>query len=137
MKPVGGTPTPFPLYAAPLVHAARYRRSGQCSLCGRASADRFALGVGADVIHNCTTCRRQFAVPADGHDTAPQACSHCMTPTNLTPLPVDPAVCVTCLRAGRAALTKDTEYGMVAGRTPLSGVHTVRRDCTASAQASR
>jgi uncharacterized protein CbrC (UPF0167 family) len=113
MSPVDGTPTPFPLYAAPLVDAAEYRRSGQCSLCGQASADRFALGVGAYVVHDCTTCRRPFAVRADGHGTAPQACSHCLTSANLTPLPVDPAVCVACLRGGRAALTKDTEYGMV------------------------
>ncbi|MGI5283611.1 hypothetical protein ACQEVF_09795 [Nonomuraea polychroma] len=81
-------------------------------MCALEAGVVFELGIGADVIHECSHCDRPFAVPADEHETATVVCSHCGANVPVAGLK-DLVVCVCCLRQGKAALTKDTEYGMV------------------------
>lgn len=75
-------------------------------------ATLLALGIGADVIYSCS-CGTQFAVDVDGHGAAAAPCPRCGNAVPLVELPEEPATCCSCLQRGRAALTKDTEYGMV------------------------
>jgi uncharacterized protein CbrC (UPF0167 family) len=89
-------------------------------LCALEAGTTFELGVGADVIHECAHCDRSFAVPADEHETATVVCSHCGAGMPVAGLK-DPVVCVSCLRQGKAALTKDTEYGMVRWEDAMRG----------------
>jgi uncharacterized protein CbrC (UPF0167 family) len=104
---------PFRLYRAAVEDSAEYAGSGFCALCGTATDSRLALGIGADVIYRCTMCEQQFAVAAEGHDQRAKTCPHCHMVVDGYRLGDDPAICYPCLRLGRAALTKDTEFGMV------------------------
>ncbi|MGP3919427.1 CbrC family protein [Nonomuraea sp. 10N515B] len=113
-------PSPFLLFAAPLTESSEYAGTGRCSLCSLEADPTFDLGIGADVIHECAHCARSFAVPADEHETATVDCPHCRAAMPVARLE-DPAVCVSCLRQGKAALTKDTEYGMVRWEDAMRG----------------
>jgi hypothetical protein len=112
----------FPLFAAPIAAASGYIPDGTCSLCGSSGSDRLKLGVGADVVHTCGSCKHQFAVPADEHEGAIAKCPGCAADAPIRPLGDQPATCVPCLRNGRVAFIKDTEYGMVRWEDAIRGV---------------
>jgi uncharacterized protein CbrC (UPF0167 family) len=103
----------FPLYAAPLSRADRHAGGGRCALCGQEAADRLALGIGDDVIQPCRTCGDLRAVNVHG-----RPCPHCGTVAERAD---GDTTCFACLRAGRAALTKDTEYGAVSWDDAVRG----------------
>jgi len=85
-------------------------------------SDRLRLGTGTDVIHTCGSCKREFAVPIDEHEGVSVKCPGCAAATPIGPLGDEPATCAPCLRHGRAAFTKDTEYGMVRWEDAIRGV---------------
>src|SRR5262249_20371074 len=113
--------SPFRLYRAAVEASADYAGSGICALCATATDGRLALGIGADVIYRCTRCEEQFAVEAEEHDRRAKTCPHCGMVVDGYRLGDDPAICYPCLRAGRAALTKDTEFGMVRWSDAVQG----------------
>ena len=65
---------PFPLYAAPLEKAVERLERGRCGLCGAEDAERWELGIGADVVVACEGCGTVIAVDAD---TGASRCSSC------------------------------------------------------------
>jgi uncharacterized protein CbrC (UPF0167 family) len=89
-------------------------------VCRQHVEDRLELGIGDDLIYNCVAGGHAFAVPADEERDA-LACPQCASPADPPPHDPEPAVCVPCLHAGRAALTKDTEYGMVRWEDAVRG----------------
>lgn len=111
---------PFRLFKPPLATAVGYCGAGQCDLCGETAGDLLELGIGADVVYSCP-CGTQFAVPAENHGAPVAPCLDCGTAASLLELPEDPATCVACLQRGRAALTQDTEYGMVRWEDAVRG----------------
>ena len=105
--------TPFPLFEADTEFAAEYRGLRNCSLCGTSDVHCFELDVGADVVVTCPHCGGETAL--DAVDREEEPCLTCSIPV---PFPssegdVELFACYDCLRSGKAALTKDTELGMV------------------------
>jgi hypothetical protein len=109
---------PFPLYAAPLEKAVERLERGRCGLCGAEDAERWELGIGADVVVACEGCGTVIAVDAD---TGASRCSSCGRVNALRLVDGESGACTACLRDGRAALTKDTEFGMVRWEDALRG----------------
>ena len=109
---------PFPLFEAPVDDADAYLGSATCALCDKKAAVCFELGIGASEMRVCPTCR--MVVGSDGEETV-----DCHACRNEVPFPErdEPIVaCYACLRQGRAAITKDTELGMVSWEQAVAGV---------------
>jgi uncharacterized protein CbrC (UPF0167 family) len=113
--------SPFRLYRAAVEGSVEYAGPGVCAFCRTATDGRLALGVGAYVIYRCTMCEQSFAVGAAGHDRRVKTCPRCGMAEDGYRLGDDPATCYPCLRSGRAALTKDTEFGMVTWSDAVQG----------------
>lgn|SRR5215510_3394153 len=112
---------PFPLFKAPVTDATDYEGRGHCSLCHKEDAHCFQLGIGADVVIRCPGCAAEVALNADNRSAgACQACKRQLEFPDLGPSAI--LACYSCLRAGRAALTKDTELGMIRHEDALRGV---------------
>jgi hypothetical protein len=112
---------PFPLFDAPSEQSVEYVGVGECSLC-QSNGHCFELAIGCGVMINCPGCGSENGLDAD--DRCNQECRACAC---LVPFPAmndgDPIVtCYGCLRAGRAAITKDTQYGMVSWEQAYAGV---------------
>jgi uncharacterized protein CbrC (UPF0167 family) len=114
---------PFPLFEAPTAEASDYAGVATCRLCGGEGRHCFELGIGDDLILPCPNCVAENALDAD--DRADAACRSCGSPV---PFPESLRakkqllVCYDCLRAGKAAMTKDTESGMVSWEQAVEGV---------------
>lgn len=104
---------PFPLFEADIEHASEYMGSRQCSLCGASGVHCFELGIGADIIVECSSCGAEN--PLDASDKKGAECRRCSTPVLFPKIKGGGGlvVCYSCLRSGEAALTKDTVLGMV------------------------
>jgi uncharacterized protein CbrC (UPF0167 family) len=104
---------PFPLFEAPVEEASEYAGPSTCSVCRAKGVHCFHLGVGGDLIAACPGCATERALDAD--DRADGRCGACggSVPFPLIEEAEKIRACYACLRAGRAALTKDTELGMV------------------------
>lgn len=112
---------PFPLFEGPTDLASEYRGLARCSLCGADNTHCFELGIGGDIVVECTHCARPCALDVSDREST---CQHCSSPLDF---PVDPEIdpvlaCYACLRTGRAALTKDTRYGMVRWQDAIKGM---------------
>lgn len=103
---------PFPLFEASVDQAMEYCGETDCSLCGKAGQHCFTLGIGAALIVECPNCGARAGLDADDREN--EACDLCGA-TILFPCVEEEEItaCYTCLRSGRAALTKDTVLGMV------------------------
>lgn len=116
---------PFPLYEAPIESPgdSEYAGLDTCSVCGTTVAQCFSLGVGTAVIIPCPQCGAANGLDVD--DKAGAACRDCSAriefPVSIASQP-EPKVCYTCLRSGKAALSKDTEFGMISWDQAFSGV---------------
>jgi uncharacterized protein CbrC (UPF0167 family) len=99
---------PFPLFKGPVDEASEYRGEGRCSICHQ-NGHVFELGIGAEVVVECGKCKKQTVVDADDRSTPCHLCEH----TNSVSLGDEAFACYRCLRDGRAALTTDTELGMI------------------------
>ncbi len=112
---------PFPLFEAPTEEAREFVGRKQCSLCRMQNQNCFRLGIGCAVMIQCSRCGTPNGLDADDREDIP--CRSCGT---LIPFPklADEEIvsCYDCLRLGKAAVTKDTELGMVSWEQALDGV---------------
>ncbi len=114
---------PFPLFEAPAKAASNYAGQATCRLCGNRDQHCFDLGIGDAVILTCPACGVENGLDAD--DRADSSCRSC---GSAIPFPAalqkckQLCVCHACLRAGKAAMTKDTELGMVSWEQAFAGV---------------
>src|SRR5262245_24237830 len=105
---------PFPLYEAPTTDCADFAGQGTCCICGSAGPHSFRVGVGAALIVSCPSCKTD-----NGLHVADKAAKECRACGGQIQFPAtiaqkkEPKVCYACLRSGKVALTKDTEFGMV------------------------
>ncbi len=112
---------PFPLFQAEIREAAEYIGHGDCTICRSTATNCFRLAIGGSVIVSCPSCHSENALDAGNCDNMP--CRICRQMLSF-PMPTTTAavsVCYSCLRAGKAALTKDTELGMVRWEDAIQG----------------
>jgi uncharacterized protein CbrC (UPF0167 family) len=103
---------PFPLFEAPVDDASGYIGTAACLLCGARGRHCFELGVGVQVVVGCKRCGAQNGLDASEDTVEP--CRSCGAPVQfLLDSDEEAAVCYQCLRAGEAAIVKDTASGMV------------------------
>jgi uncharacterized protein CbrC (UPF0167 family) len=111
---------PFPLFEAPVEDATEFIGASRCSLCDREAAVCFELGIGCAVMRECPTCGTLNGL--DASDAESIDCRACQQLVVFPDLPEQIVACYSCLRQGRAALTKDTELGMVSWEQAFEGV---------------
>jgi uncharacterized protein CbrC (UPF0167 family) len=112
---------PFPLFEGPSDQANEYCGLGDCSVCGKKGEHCFRLGIGCAVIVDCQKCGAANGLDADDRESG--SCRECSSTVSFPELGEDEIkVCHTCLRAGKAALTKDTELGMISWEQAFEGV---------------
>jgi len=112
---------PFPLFDAPASNAEDYCGPATCSICGQQASVCFRLGIGCALIVPCPSCRTENGL--DAFEGKPQACRDCKSVITF-PLPrrARAITCYACLRAGRAAMTKDTVLGMISWDQAFEGL---------------
>lgn len=114
---------PFPLYEGK-VEQTNYAGLGICSLCGVSDRHCFHLGVGDFLIEPCPKCSALTGL--DAADCLGGTCLYCQT---ILPFPLLHSytdegtirVCHSCLRAGRVAMNRDTEYGPLQWEDAVQG----------------
>ena len=109
----------FPLFEAPFEDAADYAGAAICSLCGKSDPHCFDLGIGSDLMISCPKCRAENGLEADDRKDTP--CRMCKTLIPFPKLAGPIRTCPSCLRAGRAAITKDSELGMISWEQAIAG----------------
>ena len=108
---------PFPLFEAPTTEASDYVGLATCRLCGGRECHCFELGTGDSLILPCPACG-----VGNGLSAGDRAATPCRSCGSTVPFPdklktrKQLLVCYDCLRGGKAAMTKSTEFGMVRGR---------------------
>jgi uncharacterized protein CbrC (UPF0167 family) len=112
---------PFPLYDAP-VEGSEYVDISQCSLCEGQEKHCFHLGVGCAITVPCPQCGSENGLGVT--DWKDAKCRVCAAEIAFPPRQKGQSiyVCHACLRAGKAAITKDTEFGMVSWEQAFAGV---------------
>jgi hypothetical protein len=112
---------PFPLFEAPISEASEYLALSQCALCGERRRHCFKLGVGDAIIVSCPQCSVQNGLSVSKQQAVRcRACGSVIRFPELLSKPL--CVCYLCLRNGKAAMTKDTEFGMVSWEQAFAGV---------------
>jgi uncharacterized protein CbrC (UPF0167 family) len=111
---------PFPLFEAPTDDAGEYVGVATCSLCRRAGQHCFRLDIGCAVVLNCPKCGAENGLDANDRKDGP--CRRCGQSLKFPDVRGEMRTCYGCLRAGRAAITKDTELGMVSWEQARDGV---------------
>ncbi len=109
---------PFPLYEAQAKEAPEYQGLDSCAVCGADGVHCFRVD---DLILSCPQCGTETAIrPEIGQSHFCRACHQGLDCS------VDAqegfACCYACLRAGRAAFTKDTVLGMVTWDQAVEGL---------------
>lgn len=112
---------PFSLFDAPVAQASGYVGLSRCSLCERTGQPCFHLWIGCAVMQSCSNCGTVNGL--DAYDRVAVPCRVC---ENHVPFPSftddDIHICYDCLRLGRAAMTQDTELGMISWPQAFDGV---------------
>jgi uncharacterized protein CbrC (UPF0167 family) len=114
---------PFPLFEAPIEDASDHVAPATCRLCGGRDRHCFELGIGDALILPCPACGAMNGLDAD--DRADVPCRSC---GGTVPFPEGLKAkkrllaCYECLRGGKAALTKSTEFGAVSWEGAFAGV---------------
>jgi uncharacterized protein CbrC (UPF0167 family) len=112
---------PFPLFEAPIDQAVEYCGEATCGICGETAQHCFCLGIGCALMLNCPECDALAGLDADDQDDA--ICSSCGATIAFPDVDEEEiAVCYACLRSGKAAITKDTELGMISSDQAIEGV---------------
>lgn len=112
---------PFSLFEGPVKDASGVVEGVSCSLCHQSSSLCFALGIGCAVMVRCPSCQVMNGLDAD--DRAAQNCRVCGAGVQFPRIQDEELVaCYGCLRAGHAAITKDTELGMISWEQAFEGV---------------
>jgi uncharacterized protein CbrC (UPF0167 family) len=112
---------PFPLFEADEDDASEYVGLRDCSLCGT-HHHCFELGIGCAVMATCPNCGLENGLDADDREATP--CRGCAKPISFPRLPDDLEIvaCYDCLRSGKAAITHDTELGMISWEQAYEGM---------------
>ena len=111
---------PFPLFDAPVSEAAEYMGIGRCSLCQKDGVHCFELE-DDEIIVPCPYCGSEVA-PNEDYPIR-RACHNCGNRVDIVELDEEaPLACYGCLRAGRVALTKGTEFGMIRHEDAMRGI---------------
>lgn len=112
---------PFPLFEAVTDEASEYVGIAACSLCGKEDSHCFNLGIGAAVMVACLHCGEGNGLDADDREDV--ACHSCGEDVAFPEIEAEEIrICYGCLRAGRAALSKDTAFGMISWEQTLEGL---------------
>lgn len=113
--------TPFPLFEAPIADAVDFVPDGRCSFCGGTHPACFALGIGSALVLKCMSCGKENGL--DAGDRCDGSCHACDGGVTFPPIPEERILCCyQCLRAGKAAITKDTEFGMISFDQVVEGL---------------
>lgn len=112
--------TPFSLFEAPITDAAEYCGKGECFLCGQPHPVCFTLSIGNAIIGACIRCGTENGL--DASDREAVECRKCSSLISFPPSEDEIAVCYPCLRDGKAAMTKDTELGMISWEQAFDGL---------------
>lgn len=99
----------FPLFQGPPTEASNYHGEGVCCLCSQLNIC-LELGIGHDLILACPSCATENALDADDRTAAVCACGAAVA---FPALEERILCCCDCLRAGRAAITQQTDLGLV------------------------
>lgn len=114
---------PFPLFEAPVSDAADYAGIAVCRLCRASDRHCFDIGIGDALIVSCPACGVETGLSGGDRADAPcRACGHPVPFPESLRAKKQLLVCHACLRDGKAALTKGTEFGMVAWEQAFAGV---------------
>ena len=111
---------PFPLFEAPIRDAVGYIGSEECFLCGHPRRVCFGLSIGHAIIVSCSQCGTE-----NGLDVTYRQAVECRKCSNLISFPPcrnGIITCYACLRAGKAAMTKDTDLGMISWEQAFEGM---------------
>jgi uncharacterized protein CbrC (UPF0167 family) len=112
---------PFPLFEAAIEEAPGYVGLASCSLCTKARQHVFVLGIGCALMIPCPSCGA-----VNGLDTYDREATPCRQCRSLIPFPDiannEILCCYSCLRAGKAAIAKDTELGLITWESAVEGV---------------
>lgn len=112
---------PFPLFEAPTSETSDYVGLATCHLCG--GKDRHCFEVD-DLIVPCPACGDENIHITDGRRDLANSCRSCDSPIPCPKLAVAEGpvlVCYDCFRAGKAAITKATEFGIVGPEEAFEG----------------
>jgi uncharacterized protein CbrC (UPF0167 family) len=110
----------FPLFTAPVDQAGEYAGVKTCSICGNAKQHCFELGIGCALMISCPGCGTINGLDADDREDV--ECRKCGGEIAFPEIEDDAiVVCYGCLRAGKAAITKDTELGMISWEQAFEG----------------
>jgi uncharacterized protein CbrC (UPF0167 family) len=110
----------FPLFDAPVDDASGFVGASTCGLCNSDAEACFELGIGCDVVVRCSSCGVDAGLDADDREDG--VCDGCEAPVPFPDVPDELVCCFACLRTGRAAISKDTELGMVSWEQAVKGV---------------
>lgn len=111
---------PFRLFDAPVADARQYMGVRHCTTCAR-EGHCFNLSLNGSLVVRCGTCANEVAL--DARRRTGQVCGTCRTQLEFPyPDQNNIATCYRCLVDGKAALTKDTELGMIRHEDALRGI---------------
>jgi uncharacterized protein CbrC (UPF0167 family) len=142
---------PFPLFRAPLRDVSTLLRDVGCSVCGVRQAYAFPLADHDAVIRPCLRCARPVGLRRGWYRKPPEPTvgPHCgfanpWPADRADPVPPDPAdpydigklvpVCYACLRAGRVAISHETESFIVDYPRAVRGLASLRDPAFAATQ---
>ena len=112
---------PFPLFEAPVAATSDYAGIANCDLCGTSKQHAFRIDIGGHIKLFCKPCNHEQFVQGD--EAFSMCCGKCGTRLMERGSSGEhPVVCYSCLRAGRASITKDTEFGMVTYEEAQKGI---------------
>ncbi|MFO0936869.1 MAG: CbrC family protein [Gemmataceae bacterium] len=112
---------PFRLFEGPSDQASEYCASGLCSQCSKNRQHCFRLGIGCAIMVSCPACGTENGLDADDREDC--MCRRCKSDVPFPDLGEDEVkICYDCLRVGKAAITKDTELGMISWEQAFEGV---------------
>jgi len=112
---------PFPLFEASTEDACDFDGRKRCSLCNKQDQYCFRLGIGCAIMLECSKCHTLNGLDADDRQSI--SCRYCQATIAFPEIADEEVtVCYDCLRLGKAAITKDTELGMVSWDQAFKGI---------------
>ncbi|PQO36781.1 hypothetical protein C5Y96_06330 [Blastopirellula marina] len=121
MKTFAQLGIPFPLFEAPISETSDYLGISQCEICEQREQHCFRLNNGDHVVVRCPQCQTENGLRANCPGTF--ACQSCASSLTLPGRSKREGVriCFSCLREGKGAIGKDTEFGAVWWENALLG----------------
>lgn len=112
---------PFPLFEGLVDDSSEYAGKATCSMCGKRDQHCFDIGIGSAIMVDCPNCKAVNGLDADDREDG--VCRQCEEEIQFPDLSDEEIrVCYSCLREGKAAITKDSKLGMISWEQALEGV---------------